>query len=333
MLRILLTGVCILGLTLSGCGGDDGEPGPGPNGENPGDNSDNTGGDNTGDNTGGDSTGDNTDDNTGGDTTSEPGRTVANCETNIADDVPAFYKKYFRCVTITMDGDSVVIESEGLPPHASFYYETSHENYTPFVSQGDGFYQNPNTIETQNIRMTIGSNPRVRGLTIDGSLVDGVVGTSQDEYGMGTQGVALDSVALFNPLAAPGDDIEDELYSFDPYFGHPQNRGTYHYHTTSMGPLEVLEAAGLTSSTTPGQATIEMYGIMCDGTLVLGCTELNGDVPNSDNFDSQNGEAHDIVDEEGTVHFTNRYHVHICPDLFPAHQFTPEIQYYDGCDN
>ena len=100
-----------------------------------------------------DTTGDNT-----GDSTSTAGRTVMNCETNIADDVPDFYKKYFRCVTITMDGDSVVIESDGLPPHLSFYYETSDENYTEFVSQGDGYYQNPNRIQAQNIRMTIGSN-------------------------------------------------------------------------------------------------------------------------------------------------------------------------------
>ncbi|MBT6176027.1 MAG: hypothetical protein HOI23_02190, partial [Deltaproteobacteria bacterium] len=274
MNRFFFSSICVLALALGGCGGDDERPST-----DPGDTNNGSGDTNPGTDTDTDTT------------PSEPGRTVANCETNIADDAPAFYKKYFRCVTITMDGDSVVIESDGLPPHASFYYETSDENYTEFVSQGDGFYQNPNRIEAQNIRMTIGSNPRVRGLTIDDSLVDGDVGSSQDEYGMGTQGVALNSVALFNPLAAPGDDIEDELYSFDPYYGHPAQGGDYHYHTTSMGPLEVLEAAGLTTITTPGSASIEIYGMMCDGTLILGCTELNGDVPDSSDFDSQNGQV------------------------------------------
>ena len=149
---------------------------------------------------------------------------------------------------------------------------------------------------------------------------------------MGTQGVALDSVALFNPLAAPGDDIEDELFSFDPYNGHPENSGTYHYHTTTMGPLEVLKAAGLTSVTTPGEAAIEIYGIMCDGTVVLGCTELNGDIPDSSDFDSQNGHTHDLVDENGVVQLANRYHIHICPGVFDDHRFTPEIQYYADCD-
>lgn len=307
MIRLIFSSMCVLALALGGCGGDDAGPG-----------SDDTNTNGTGDT--------NTETNTG-----DAGRTVENCETSIADDVPAFYKKYFRCVTITMSGDSVVIASVGLPPHASFYYSESDENYTDFVAQGDGYYQNPNDISSQNIEMTILPNPRVRGLTIDDSMVDGDVGSSQDEYGMGPQGVALDSVAMFNPLAAPGDDIEDEEYSFDVYDGHPENSGTYHYHTTSMGPLEVLEAAGLISSTTPGEAGIEMYGMMCDGTLILGCTELNGDAASDSDFDSQNGHAHDLVDEEGTTHFTGRYHTHICPGTFTEHKFTPEIQYYDGC--
>ncbi len=257
--------------------------------------------------------------------------TLDSCETNIADDVPDFYKKYFKCVTITRSGDSVVITSKGLPPHKSFYYTAASANSTALVSEGAGYYQNPNDIAEQNIRMTIPDTPTTSGLTIDGALVDGVVGSSTNEYGMGPTGVALDSVALFNPLAAPGDDIEAELFSFDPYMGHPEMRGAYHYHTVTAGPLEVLQAAGLTTSTTPGEATVEVYGMMCDGTLVLGCTELDGSAPNGSDFDSQNGHKHDLVDGDGTTHFSDRYHTHICWDDFADHRFTPEIQYYAAC--
>jgi len=257
--------------------------------------------------------------------------TLDTCETNIADDVPAFYKKYFKCVSITRSGDAVVISSKGMPPHKSFYYAGASANHTDYVSGGEGYYQNPNFIAEQNIRMTIPDAPTASGLTIDDSLVDGVVGSSMNEYGMGAAGVALDSVALFNPLAAPGDDIEDELYSFDPYLGHPEMRGTYHYHTVTAGPLEVLAAAGLTTSTSPGSATVEVYGMMCDGTLVLGCTELDGSAPDGAGFDSQNGHKHDLVDGDGTTHFTDRYHTHICWDQFGNHRFTPEIQYYSAC--
>ena len=52
---------------------------------------------------------------------------------------------------------------------------------------------------------------------------------------------------------------------------------------------------------------------MCDGTLILGCTELDGSEPFSSDFDAQNGHLHDIKD--GTNVFPpNRYHTHICTE-------------------
>ncbi|MBT6435550.1 MAG: hypothetical protein HOK28_20815, partial [Deltaproteobacteria bacterium] len=90
MNRFFFSSICVLALALGGCGGDDERPST-----DPGDTNNGSGDTNPGTDTDTDTT------------PSEPGRTVANCETNIADDVPAFYEKYFRCVTITMDGDSV----------------------------------------------------------------------------------------------------------------------------------------------------------------------------------------------------------------------------------
>ena len=148
---------------------------------------------------------------------------------------------------------------------------------------------------------------------------------------MGAVGIALNGVALFNPLAAPPDDIEDEKFSFDYYSGHPTNNGYYHYHTTSQGPIDVLKNKELIENSIVGSADIELYGIMCDGTLILGCTELDGSVPDHSNFDAQNGHVHDISDGSN-VFFSNRYHTHICVDSFTDHHFTPEIQYYTGCD-
>jgi len=146
-----------------------------------------------------------------------------------------------------------------------------------------------------------------------------VVGTGSNEFPMGPAGVALDSVALFNPLAAPGDDIEEEKYTFDRSNAHPTQDGTYHYHTSSVGPLEVLAAVG--------SGALEVYGIMCDGTVVLGCKELDGTaVPAG--LDAQGGHVHDLVDVQGTSYFTNRYHVHMCDS---GRKYTPEIQYYGTC--
>ena len=51
------------------------------------------------------------------------------CETNIDADVPSFYQKYFQCVDITMNGDDVVISSDGLPQHKTYYYGQGHEKF------------------------------------------------------------------------------------------------------------------------------------------------------------------------------------------------------------
>ena len=226
----------------------------------------------------------------------------------------------------------MVIKTVGLPPHKSYYYGEGHSNYTAFdYSRGSQYKPNPNRIGDQDITLTIPLSPKARNLTIGKAQVDGVSGNNNNEYKMGPAGVALDSVILFNPLAAPGDDIENEKYTFDNHSGHPA--GTlYHYHTTTAGPLEVLQRMGLASSTTPGSAAVEIYGVMCDGTVVMGCTEADGSVPSSGDFDAQNGHVHDIKDAKGTVLLQGRYHTHICPAKFTAHRFTPEIRYYSTCN-
>ncbi len=257
--------------------------------------------------------------------------TLDDCETSFGDGVQAFYSTYFSCVTVSVSGSNTVINSDNLPPHESWYYSEQHGNHIEFASQGDGYYLNPNVISSQNLTISIPNNPTSRGLTINESLVDGTVGTSNYEYDMGAVGCALDGCSLFNPLAAPGDDIENEKYSFDYYSAHPERTGTYHYHSSTKGPLEVLEHKGLIQTPEVGSAEIELFGIMCDGTLILGCTELDGSTPDHNDFDAQNGHVHDVSDGT-TVHFESRYHTHICTETFTSHKFTPEIQYYEGCN-
>lgn len=260
------------------------------------------------------------------------------CTTSIADDVPRFFKTYFRCVTITIEEGEVVIESDNVPPHKSYYYNydtplnESHPNFEEFDTSNDRS-PNPNQIGGNAFALRIPMEPVAKDLTIDESLVDAVAFTSDDEFSMGIVGVGLDSVSLFNSLAAPGDDINDEFFTFDNYEAHAEPTGDYHYHTTTPGPLEVLVAQGILSEgdTTPGSAAIEIYGVMCDGTVVMGCTELDGSSPSDSDFDSQNGHVHDLVDADGTTQLADRYHVHVCPEVYTAHRFNPEIQFYEDC--
>jgi hypothetical protein len=250
----------------------------------------------------------------------------------VAADAPEFFKRYFKCVTITATATEVVIQTNDLPPHLSNYYGDGHPNYAPFdSSRGSQYRANPNALGSQNVKLTIPLNPTSRNLTITQVMVDGVVKSNAQEYPMGAAGVALDSVVLYNPLAAPGDDIENEKYTFDSYNAHPDPSKTYHYHTTSKGPLEVLQKLGLTTNTTPGSGGIELYGIMCDGTVVLGCKELDGTTPAA-NRDPQGGHVHDIADAEKRVYFAGRYHTHVCESGTGNRKFTPEIQYYSTCN-
>jgi hypothetical protein len=247
-------------------------------------------------------------------------RTLDTCETDIDPAAPAFYATYFRCVDVALDGDDVVITSTSLPPHLSGYYPAEDPNYIEFDTMDGERFKNPNTIAEQAISIRIPADPALKGVTIDDALVDGTAGTGE-EYG-GEQGVALNGVSMFAGFAAPGDDIEQEQFSFDPYEGHPQNTGRYHYHGASPGPLEVLAAAGISGD-------VELYGVMCDGTLVLGCTELDGTTP-AGALDAQGGHVHDVGDGT-TVHFAGRYHTHVCPGTYAS--FAPEVQaHVDGDD-
>ncbi len=256
---------------------------------------------------------------------------LLNCAGTIDDDVPAFFADYFRCVDISMDGGVVVITSANQPPHLSWYYDQANDLYTQFESRGNEYYQNPNTIDDASFTLRIPVTPTESGVTVDDSTVNLDTGDNTD-YKFGVAGVALDSASYFNPLAAPGDDIEDEKYSFDLNEGHPENTGTYHYHAPALGPLTVLQSLGLTTSNIPGVAEIELYGIMCDGTVLFGETELDGSAA-SDDLDAQAGHTHDIVDADRTVLLEARYHVHMASTIgADPRGLTPEAQYYSTCD-
>ena len=54
-------------------------------------------------------------------------------------------------------------------------------------------------------------------------------------------------------------------------------------------------------------------------------------------LDAQGGHTHDLKDKAGTLHFSNRYHVHLSPSPIgsntKAYRFTPELRYYSTCNS
>jgi hypothetical protein len=257
--------------------------------------------------------------------------TLSSCDESLSSDLPDFFANYFACVDASVSGSSIVIQTDGLPPTPSAYYPEDDPNYVEYDDRGGSHERNPNQLDVQNYEMEVPVDPTPKGITIDASLVDNTMGTSNEEYGGGPQGIALNGVIAFAAMAAPGDDLADEQYTFDLYEGHPAGT-TYHYHYHSEGPLEVLVDRGYSSSTSFGEGEVELYAVMCDGTVVMGCTELDRSTPDDTDFDAQNGHIHDISDDSGTQ-LADRYHTHVCPSQWPDYPFFPEIAYYDdsGC--
>jgi hypothetical protein len=252
--------------------------------------------------------------------------TICNCDESWGGDVSEFFKKYFKCSDITKTGNGHAIWTDDLPPHPSPYYPQNDNNWVQFDTQGGTHNQNPNQVGTGNFTINFPDNPTPKGITINAGMVDNLANTSNEEYGLGPQGVSSDSVIIFNAMAAPGDTLQNEYYTFDLYNGHPAMT-TYHYHMWSAGPVEVMVYNGVSSTEQPGEAEAVVYGVMNDGTIILGCNELDGSSSDAGDYDAQNGHVHDITDEEMT-HFTNRYHVHVCANS-GGYEFFPEIAYYE----
>jgi hypothetical protein len=265
-----------------------------------------------------------TDTTTGGE---DPTYSLDTCEASVDAGVAEFYKQYFACSEITTTAGGTQLWTSGLPPHLSAYYPADDPNYVEFDDRGGTHHKNPNELAALDFQLVIPDAPVAKGITIDAAIIDNTMGTSDEEYGGGPIGVALDGVVIFAAMAGPDDVLAQERFTFDLYEAHPAGTA-YHYHFNTPGPLEVLVDRGYSNDSTPGAGSVELYGILCDGSLVLGCTELDGSAPMSADFDAQNGHVHDLSDGQ-TTHFTNRYHTHVCLSQWPDYPYFPEIAYYE----
>jgi hypothetical protein len=99
--------------------------------------------------------------------------------------------------------------------------------------------------------MTFPATPNASGSKMRGAIV----------------GVALNGVPIFGNFAAPGDDIYQEILTFDRCAGHPQQTGVYHYHSEPL-------------SLTYDDANL--VGVLLDGYPVYGRHDADGSLPTLD---------------------------------------------------
>lgn len=192
-------------------------------------------------------------------------------------DVSVLASKFYTSnTTVTVNDNTIIITSKGVPDHKSAYYSTSDALYEAY-NAGD-FRKNPNSIVTQNLTMTIPRFPEKA--------------TNHDATPLGPIGIAVNSVSIFNQYAPPGDDLENEIPTFDQWEGHPQQQGMYHYH---------LEPTWLTNQ----NGNEAFVGFLADGFPVYGTHENGRRVTNAD-LDEFHGHT------SATPDFPNGiYHYHV----------------------
>ena len=176
-------------------------------------------------------------------------------------DLPFGYSKFLSNVEVYVDGNEVVINSDGLPNHGSPYFDSSSDMYEAYTGTNASWHQNPNDISEQTLTFRIPLNP--------------AEASNKTATPMGPIGVAINGIPLFNQYAAGGADLTGEINSFDQYNGHPQQTGQYHYH---IEPLFLTAERGEEA----------LVGYLLDGFPVYGPRENGAVIDNSD-LDSYHG--------------------------------------------
>ena len=202
-------------------------------------------------------------------------------EPDIDNSLPAVYQKFTNVDAVYQDGAFVVIETKGIPDHKSPYYAGTaweEDKYEAYAGSNPDYMQNPNEIAAQNFTYRIPMNP--------------ALDASHSATPLGPIGVALNGVAIFNQYAAPGDDLEAEINTFDHYNGHPTGTDTYHYH---IEPLYLTSTLGADA----------LIGFLLDGFPVYGPME-DGELITNDDLDAYHGHTHATADYPDGI-----YHYHI----------------------
>jgi hypothetical protein len=190
---------------------------------------------------------------------------------------------YDESVVVVVGEKSLTITATSEPDHKSMYYETTHALYEDYSEDdNDDFYKNPNTISTMDYTFTLPRFPEAA--------------TNNEGTPFGPMGVSINSVVFYNQVAAPGDDILEELNTFDQYEGHPTGTGSYHYH---IEPTWLTEIKGDSS----------FLGLLLDGFPVYGPVE-SGVTLTNDDLDDYHGHTSATTDFPEGI-----YHYHITADL------------------
>ena len=202
-------------------------------------------------------------------------------------DISVLKDLFYHTAALTFDFDDtwVTITAKDLPDHKSMYYETNDDLYEAYDEPNNSdFKKNPGSIGEQDLVYKIPRYPTEASV--------------KESTPMGSMGVAINSVSIFNQEAAPGDDILEELNTFDQYEGHPA--GTeYHYHIEPVWLTQFRDNANNEA----------LVGVLLDGFPVYGTHEEGVKLTNDD-LDDYHGHFGVTNDFPNGI-----YHYHVTDDL------------------
>lgn len=209
---------------------------------------------------------------------------------------PAF-EDFSENVVSYVDGDEIVIETNGLPDHTSPYWSTDHELYvSPSVTSTSEMA--PGFIDDFNGSYTL----RVP--------IEPELASSSSSTGLGAIGIAVSGGVIYNDEEGPNVPLDDAAPSLD-YSGAHTGPQSYHYHLEPTAWSEDDEA---------------LIGIISDGFLLYGrqCNST-GDYP-TDLDDSGGHSSTTQHSETGVYHYhiQNELYIDLYYILFPGdYQGTP----------
>lgn len=211
------------------------------------------------------------------------------------------YSDFADNVTVTLNGSTVTIETNGLPNHTSPYWSNTTErtingpmgaHTTPAAATNHALFVSP-TVTTFD-QMAPGNIDDFNGsysLSVSASPTQA---SSSSATGLGAIGIAVSGAMIYNDEEGPNVPLADAVGSLD-YTGAHTGPQSYHYH---------LETKAWSND------DHKLIGVMADGFFLYGRRNSeNGDYPTD--LDASGGHF------GPTIHNPDgEYHYHIQNDLY-----------------
>ncbi|MES2177671.1 MAG: YHYH protein [Gemmatimonadota bacterium] len=199
--------------------------------------------------------------------------------TTSATNIPAVYAKFTSDVQVTVEGNTIVLRSTGVPNHKSPYFPTTDARYEAYNGTNANYAKaGNNSIVSQSYVFRIPMNPTKAATAAATPL--------------GPIGISLAGVPFFNQYNGQNRPLSAEIDSFDQYNGHPTPTNEYHYH---VEPLYLTKTVG----------SSVLLGFLLDGFPVYGPVENGKRMVNAD-LDALHGHVGVTVDYPNGI-----YHYHI----------------------